>query len=234
MIYLILIRHAETVANAEGRWVGWGDTPLTPAGWAQVQTTAERLAAEVRDGAALYTSPLPRTWETAAAIGRALGLSPVALDDLREINFGEMDGVTLKEMKEQHAELYARWQDKANVNFAWPGGERRADFFQRVAAALDRILAGHTQGTVIVVGHGGTLRAALAYLLPEKMGQWWGYSIKHCALTRLLVEGNEARLLALNDAAHLAPEMTGPTQGKDFEPEGVEGGADDQETQEAR
>jgi|YNPNPStandDraft_1061719.scaffolds.fasta_scaffold01894_4 broad specificity phosphatase PhoE len=218
MTHLILIRHAQTVANAEGRWVGWGDTPLTPEGQAEVQATARRLAAEASDAVALYTSPLPRTWETAAAIGQALGLSPVPLDDLREINFGEMEGVTLEELKEHHTETYLQWRDRENVNFTWPGGERRADFFQRVSAAFDHILARHPQGTVIVVGHGGTLRAALAYLLSGEMSRWWGYSIEHCALTRLLVEGGEARLLALNDTGHLAPQAP-LTTGKDFEPE---------------
>ncbi len=203
-LQLILIRHAETVANVQHRWVGWNDTPLTDRGEAQAETVARRLAAEVTDAVALYTSPLPRARRTAEVIGQALGLKPVPLDDLREINFGDMDGVTLEEMKTHHPDLYERWWDRTDVEFAWPGGERRSDFFRRVSAACDEILSRHREGTVLIVAHGGTLRAMLAHLLPDQMSQWWGYELGHCTLTRLLVEDGRASLLALNDATHLS------------------------------
>lgn len=202
-LQLILIRHAQTVANVEGRWVGWGDTGLTEEGCRQIEATAQRLAAEVADAVVIYTSPLPRARATAEGIGRALGLAPIPLDDLREINFGEMDGVTLEEMKAQHSHLYVRWREKEDAEFTWPGGERRSDFFRRVAAACDEILSRHSQGTLIVVGHAGTIRACLAHLLPDQLSRWWGYPLGHCTLTRLVVEGGVVRLVALNDGSHL-------------------------------
>jgi len=208
-LQLILVRHAQTVANVEGRWVGWGDTGLTDLGREQVEAISRRLAAEVHDGVALYTSPLPRARQTAEGIGRALGLSPIPLDDLREINFGDLDGVTLEEMKTRYPTLYARWRDKDDTAYTWPGGERRSDFFRRVAAVCDDILSRHTRGTVVVVGHSGTLRACLAYLLPEELGRWWSYPLDNCGLTRVVVEVGEARLIVLNDTAHL-PDGSSP------------------------
>ncbi len=204
-LQLILIRHAETVANVQQRWVGWNDTPLTRRGEAQAKAVARRLAAEVTDAVALYTSPLPRARRTAEMIGQALGLYPVPVDGLREINFGEMDGVTLEEMKTHHPDLYERWRDRADGEFAWPGGERRSDFFRRVIAACDDILSRHQQGTVLIVAHSGTLRAMLARLLPEQMSRWWEYELTHCALTRIRMENGRASLLALNDTTHLSP-----------------------------
>lgn len=203
-LQLILIRHAETVANVQRRWVGWNDTPLTEQGEAQAEAVARRLAAEVTDAIALYTSPLPRARRTAEVIGQALGLEPVPLDGLQEINFGDMDGVTLEEMKAQYPALYERWRDRTDTEFAWPGGERRSDFFRRVIATCDDILSRHRRGTVLIVAHGGTLRAMLAYLLPEQMSRWWGYELAHCALTRVSVENGRAFLLALNDTTHLS------------------------------
>jgi len=200
---LLLIRHAETVANAEGRWVGWGDTGLTERGRAQVKATARRIAAEVRDAVAIYTSPLPRARETAGEIGRALGLTPIPMEDLREINFGELDGVTIEEMEARYPDLFARWRDKTDTEYTWPGGEKRADFFRRVAAACDEILSRHTHGSVVVVAHGGTLRSFLAHLLPEQLGRWWTYNLDNCGLTRVAVDGATARLLVLNDTSHL-------------------------------
>lgn len=207
MTQFILVRHGQTVANVEGRWTGWGQTDLTELGRAQVRAVAQRLAAEVRDGVALYTSPLPRALETAEGIGRALGLQPVPVDGLREINFGAMDGITLEEMEAHHPALYENWQDKANSDFTWPGGERRADFFRRVAAACDEILSRHPRGTVIIVGHGGTLRSCLAHLLSAQPGQWWTYRVGNCGVTRVIVEGGTVRLASLNDTAHLPEEQ---------------------------
>ncbi len=204
---LILIRHAETVANVQQRWVGWNDTPLTERGMRQAEAVARRLAEEVTDVAALYTSPLPRAMETAQAIGQALGVSPIPLDGLREIHFGAMDGITLEEMKTHYPDLYARWRDRTDLDFTWPGGERRADFFRRVVAACEEIIAQHHQGMVIIVAHGGTLRAILAYLLPEQMSQWWGYELSHCSVTRIEVEDGRPRLLTLNDKTHLPQEI---------------------------
>ena len=203
---LLLIRHAETVANVEGRWVGWGDTGLTERGRAQVEATARRLAKEVHDGVAIYTSPLPRARETAEGIGRALGIEPIPVEKLREINFGDLDGVTLEEMRTRYPDLYARWRDKTDTEYTWPGGEKRADFFRRVAEACREILSRHDRGTVIVVAHGGTVRACLAHLLPDRLGEWWGYSLDNCGITRLRIEDGAVRLLTLNDTAHL-PEV---------------------------
>lgn len=203
-LQLILIRHAETIANIQGRWMGWNDTPLTEQGAAHAEAVARRLAAEVTDAIALYTSPLPRARRTAEVIGRALGLEPVPLDSLREINFGDMDGVTLEEMRTHYPDLYERWQDRTDMEFTWPGGERRSDFFRRVSATCDDILFRHRQGTVLIVAHRGTLGVMLAYLLPEQMSQWWGYELTHCALTRVSVQNGRASLLALNDATHLS------------------------------
>lgn len=203
-LQLILIRHAETVANVQQRWMGWNDTPLTEQGQAQAAAVARRLAAEGSDTVAIYTSPLPRARRTAEAIGQALGLAPIPLDDLREINFGHIDGVTQEEMKTIYPDLYERWRDRTDIEFTWPGGESRSEFFHRVAMACQDILSRHHQGTILIVAHGGTIRAMLAYLLPEQMSQWWNYELGHCTLTRVRVDNGQASLLTLNDAAHLS------------------------------
>jgi endonuclease-3 len=200
---LILVRHGETVANVEGRWTGLGETELTSQGRAQVEAVAHRLGTEVRDAVAIYTSPLPRAHETARAIGRALGLKPAVVEGLREVDFGHLDGITIEEMRTHHPTIYERWKDRADGDFTWPGGDRRADFFHRVAATCDEIIARHAHGTIVVVGHGGTLRSCLSHLLPEELGAWWTYRIDNCSLTQILLEDGTVQLVALNDTAHL-------------------------------
>lgn len=205
-IRLILVRHGETEANVAGQWTGVLRTELTERGAAQIAAVAQRLADEVHDPAVIYTSPLHRARRTAEGIGQALGQEPVGVEDLREVDFGELDGVTIEEMKSHHPELYAQWKNRGDVDFTWPGGDRRADFFQRVAAACDEILSRHARGTIIVVGHGGTLRSCLSHLLPQELSEWWTYPLSNCAVSEVIVEDGAARLVRLNDKDHLPEE----------------------------
>lgn len=144
MAELIFVRHGQTHGNVAGRWEGWSDDALTPLGRAQAEAVAQRLANENEDEdedefdevAALYTSPLRRALQTARIIGAALGLQPVSEDGFREINFGELNGITLEEMEAHHPALFARWKNRTDTEFQWPGGERRAGFFHRVGECL--------------------------------------------------------------------------------------------------
>lgn len=201
MTELILIRHAQTQANVIGQWEGWSEGTLTPAGHAQAMAIAQRLSGERDRITALYSSPLRRALDTATRIGTVLQVQLEILEDLREINFGELNGITLEEMQSQHPALFARWKDRTDMDFQWPGGERRADFFYRASRACDHILSLHHDGGVVVVTHGGTLRACLAHLLPDLFVQWWGYALDNCSLTRVSVEKELTRLLVLNDQA---------------------------------
>ena len=93
-IRLLLVRHGETEANVARQWTGLIETELTERGRAQIAAVARHLAAELDEPAAIYTSPLKRARRTAEGIGRALDLEPVVVENLREINFGQLDGVT--------------------------------------------------------------------------------------------------------------------------------------------
>lgn len=202
-IRLILVRHGETAANVAGQWTGVLETELTEHGETQIAAVAQRLAAEVGNPVAIYTSPLRRARRTAEGIGAALDLEPQVVEDLREVDFGHLDGVTIEEMKAHHPEIYERWKDRGDASFTWPGGDRRADFFHRVAVACDEILSRHTRGTIIVVGHGGTLRSCLSHLLPQELSEWWTYPLSNCAVSEVTVEHGTARLVRLNDKDHL-------------------------------
>jgi broad specificity phosphatase PhoE len=203
MIELILIRHGQTHTNVAGRWHGWSDQPLTPFGQVQAQATARRLAPERDQIRGLYTSPLRRAAQTADVIGAALGREAIQIEDLKEINFGELEGTSLEEMEHQHPALFARWQDKTDMSFQWPGGERRADFFRRATDACQQILARHSGGKIVAVAHGGTIRACLAHLLPHQLSRWWDYALDNCGLNRVRIEKDKTQLIALNDGTHL-------------------------------
>lgn len=203
MTELLLIRHGQATHNVAGRWEGWSEVPLTPDGQRQAEALARRLAKWLPPVDQIYTSPLPRAWQTAQAIARALKLSPVPSEGLREINFGQVGGHTMDTFRESMPEVYARWQNRADMAFQFPGGEQRQAFFRRVARALDEIVEQHSGEQVALVAHGGTLRAGLAHLFPETMRDWWSYTLDNASLTHVRVEHGTKALLALNDCQHL-------------------------------
>ena len=108
--------------------------------------------------AAVYTSPLARAVETAATIADAQRLVPIQVDDLREIEFGEVEGVEFDALPaELQAELLS---DPMQVRF--PGGETYDELQERICRAIERILADHRDVTVAAITHAGSIRAALA------------------------------------------------------------------------
>jgi len=204
MTELLLVRHGQTDSNLQGRWQGWDGVPLNQQGEWEAALTARRLAQTEEAIAALYASPLRRAWQTAERIGEALNLRPVPHDGLKEMNFGRISGITLEEFQERYSDLHRRWTDKMDLSFAFPGGEQRAQFFQRVGEAIEGIVERHPDQKVSVVAHGGSLRACLVHYLPAEFSQWWTYELGNCSLTRLEVRDGQAKLLVLDDRTHLA------------------------------
>jgi broad specificity phosphatase PhoE len=200
---LFLVRHGQTVGNVQRVWQGWTEGELTSLGVQQAKAAARGLAAYNHTFDALYSSPLRRAWQTAEIVGQALGLSPLAHEGLKEIWFGEIEGVTLEEFAARYPETHRRWSKRNDVSFTWPGGENRAEFQRRARRAIEDIAVQHKGRSVVVVAHGGTLRAILAHLFPIQLGQWWSYSLANCSLTRVWLAPDGPQLLALNDQSHL-------------------------------
>jgi broad specificity phosphatase PhoE len=121
---------------------------------------AGRLAVALADLslAAVYTSPLERASVTAEAVAARHGLAPLVLDDLREIELGEVDGLQFDEYPAELQE--ALLNAPGAVQF--PGGESYEQLRRRVVGALGRIAAQHGGETVVAVSHAGAIRAALA------------------------------------------------------------------------
>ncbi len=157
MTTILLARHGETDWNSERRWQGHTDQPLNDTGRGQ----AAELAALLVDTPirAVYASDLVRARETAEIVAARLGM-PVFVDrELREVDVGEWSGLAHDEIAERFPEGFARWQ--AGLH-GWNGGESYEEMRERVVAALLRIATHHAGETVLVVAHGGTIRACLA------------------------------------------------------------------------
>ncbi len=158
---LYLVRHGESTANAERRFNAY-DTPLSPAGLAQAHRVAERLAAE-GPFHALYTSDLTRTLQTAAVIGARLGLRPVPLPALRELDTGDWKGTLYADLEARHPGALQRWIAAGGFErLPGPDGESVCDVRARLTACLAELAARHAGQRVIAVSHGWALGILLA------------------------------------------------------------------------
>ncbi len=157
MTTIILTRHGETDWNSERRWQGHVDRPLNDTGRAQAAELAASLV-ETPIGA-IYTSDLVRARETAEIVAANLGLPVIVDRELREVDVGEWSGLAHDEIAERFPEGFARWQEGLH---GWDEGESYEAMRERVVAALLRIAARHAGETILVVAHGGTIRACRA------------------------------------------------------------------------
>ena len=159
---LVLVRHAETDAAMQGRCYGTLDVALSAQGRRRAAELGAALAADPLAG--VYSSPLERAVETAAPIAGAQGVEVVTVRDLREVDFGELEGLTFDEIRAGWAELYREWMERpADVRF--PGGESFSDLRDRALPALADSRMRHAGEAVVVVTHGGVVRIALADVL---------------------------------------------------------------------
>jgi 2,3-bisphosphoglycerate-dependent phosphoglycerate mutase len=197
---LYLIRHGETLSNAERRIQGQSDVPLSELGRRQGKAVGEALAAAPLD--AVYSSPLSRALETAQAIAERHRLSVQTDPRLMELSAGVFQGKLLSELGEETAAELKRWLRGGDDEFLIPGGESRRQLTQRGCEAIRAIVrAGHREAAV--VSHGGLMSATLRALLdlPQPLPP---FSLQNGSITKLAVdEQGQFSLAALNDVEHL-------------------------------
>jgi ribonuclease H / adenosylcobalamin/alpha-ribazole phosphatase len=153
-----LLRHGQTEHTPERRYSGRNDLPLSRTGRAEAAAAAERAKALGVD--VVVASPLRRTRETAEIVAGALDLPVVLDEDLVELDFGDLEGLTFDEARAKHPLAARRFLD--DVTVAAPGGESIVDVSNRVARARRRILSQHAGRTVLVVSHVTPIKLLLA------------------------------------------------------------------------
>ena len=156
---LLLVRHAETDPAVRGRC--YGRLEVGPLARRAAAGRGARGGAAEYPLAAVYSSPLSRALDTARAIAPAHGLEPAVDDDLREIDFGELEGLTYEEIEAERPEVFRAWMETP-TSVRFPGGESFADLRGRVLRAVGAIRERHAGEAAAVVAHGGVVRVVLA------------------------------------------------------------------------
>jgi alpha-ribazole phosphatase len=206
MLALWLVRHGQTEFSRENRFCGSIDPPLSDVGLRMAEALGE---AHGKTGwEAIYCSPSQRARQTVAPLAKRAGLEPMLDEGLREISYGDWEGMKHEEAKAKFPDAYAYWaQDTASR--ATPGGETAFMVASRAAPVLERIRREHPQGRVLVVSHKATVRILVCALLGmdvrlfrDRIGQ------PVCALSRFEIKPQgTAMLTMLGDVSHLPPDL---------------------------
>jgi probable phosphoglycerate mutase len=197
---LFALRHGETEWTRERRFSGSRDLPLTREGERQAEALARALAAE--RVVAIYASPLEQTRGTAEVIARAQGLSVTVEPGLREMAFGQWEGLTRDEVEARWPELWALWRT-APERAVPAGGEGLLDVAGRAEKALQQVRDHHPEGTVVVVSHAIVLRLIVLEALglgPERL---WSLDASPAGLTEIEYQPDWTTVHRMNTLAHL-------------------------------
>ena len=198
---LLLARHGESIWNAERRFQGSTDIPLSARGRAQAEALARGLRGyRVR---AAYVSPFRRAVETAELALRGTDVPLVVIDELRELSLGAWEGCTVDEVRARDGDPYVAWI-RTPHDCPPPGGEPLPAVSDRVRAGLERIAAAHPNGDdVLVVAHGGVISVYACHLLGCSFNQLWRLRVDNASLTIV----RPPRLVSLNDTGHLQGDL---------------------------
>ena len=200
MSRLLLVRHGNTELNSAQIFVGHTDVELSAVGYSQVERLRDRLSAEKID--VIYSSDLKRALVTAETIASRHQLEVIACPELREINYGNLDGLTFAEIRRLYpevAELCADW----SLQLKFPDGESVDELKQRVSRFLDRLKQHTPEQTVLIVAHGGPLRLMVCSLLGIDLWHWRQIQLDLASLSIVDTYPEVAVISLLNDASHL-------------------------------
>jgi probable phosphoglycerate mutase len=196
---LLVARHGQTVWHAENRYAGVSDVPLTDEGRRQAHQLGMWAARHPLD--AIWTSTVSRAIETAEPACRALALVPHREHDLRECDFGVVEGRTLAEFAAEHPEKAAAFRADP-VAHPFPDAEDPRAVAARGSDALRRIAAANEGERVLVVAHNTLLRLALCELLSIPLGAYRRVfpQLRNTAVSELRFSdgGKEIALLSFN------------------------------------
>jgi broad specificity phosphatase PhoE len=193
-----LLRHGERDVSRVlvGRMPGVG---LTERGRAEIAAVAERLA-RGDNIAALYSSPLQRTRESAEIVAARLGLPIAFRDDLIELDFGEWTGATFEAIRgDPRWQAWSTQRSLAKI----PGGESMRQVQRRAVEALFEIGERHRDEHVVAVSHGDVIRSALVFALGMPLDFYGRIEVGQGSLSSIRIDQGGIRVLAINERPRL-------------------------------
>jgi broad specificity phosphatase PhoE len=204
---LFIVRHGETPWNAQERLQGHADIDLSENGRQQALAVGKRLADVPFDIA--YASDLARAWHTAEIMLDQRDVPLISNEGLRERFYGVFEGLTLEERQAQFPNEFNASLIK-DLDFAAPGGESARGTLKRMTKVIGEIKERHLDETVLIVGHGGSLRSAIVALMEFPAEATWRFHMFNCSLTVIDTYWDNAVMLTYNETSHLGGPGPGP------------------------
>lgn len=201
---VLLVRHGQTPTTGKllpGRAAG---LHLADAGVQQAERAGERIA-ELKQVDAVYHSPLERAKETAAPIGKAVGIRPKVDRGLLECDFGEWTGAELKALMK-----LPEWRtvQKAPSTFRFPGGESFTEMQVRIVSALDRLRLQHSGGVIVCVSHADPIKAAMAHAVGTHLDLFQRIVISTCSISGITYTTDGPIALTVNSTGGSLRDLT--------------------------
>jgi probable phosphoglycerate mutase len=202
--HIVLVRHGQSQGNAEGRFGGHTDTPLSPRGRVEALRTAQALAAE--PFRAIICSDLARAIETASPLAKLAGLDLQTAEAFRERSVGVMEGLTFEEAAAQHPEQYAALL-RRDFDRVLLSGESYRQTLDRASRKLDELVAQYNGGRIAIYTHTGTICVLALHIMgaldaPDLKPVW--IASRNCGISRFeLRDDGFVRVVAINDTRHL-------------------------------
>jgi alpha-ribazole phosphatase len=197
---LLMVRHGETELNSALRYWGRSDVKLSALGLSQAERLRDRLAFEKID--AIYSSSMVRARVTAEIIASGHRLSITDCQELCEVDFGKLEGLTFEEIKAQYPDVAKLWIERSPA-LEYPGGENRSQFYDRVCGFTSRLGKHQTDEIILIVAHSGVLRTLICRLLGVDLDFRWQMRLDLASLSTVEVYPNMSVLTLLNDVSHL-------------------------------
>lgn len=187
---LTLLRHGRT--GYPGRYIGASDVALSPEGREQIAGLGAIVSGHTTD--TILSSPMLRCRQSSEILFPDHQI--VYDEDLREIDFGRWEGLTFQEIVEKDPERVEQWADWS-LDFCFPEGECIGDFVQRVHGAGERVAASAAEN-VLLIAHGGVIRALLCYFLKLEPSEYLLFQVKKACFASLELYPEGAVLTGLN------------------------------------
>ncbi len=200
MSRLLLVRHGDTQLNSAERYWGDSDVKLSAAGLRQAERLRDRLATEKID--AIYSSNLQRASVTAEIIASRHQLAVTTRAELREINFGKLEGLTFDEINRLYPEVTKLWVERS-LKLKYPGGESLDEFNNRVNKFAGRLKKHSPEETILIVAHSGFLRMLMCQVLGIELQHWRQFRLEFASLSIVEIHPQGAVLSLINDVSHL-------------------------------
>ena len=198
---IIVVRHGETKWNNMHRYQGIMDIELNEKGYEQARKAGEFL--RNREINYLYASDLKRARNTAEIITEHHNIKLNALEGLREMNFGEWEGMNFKEIGRDYHDLFEKWKEDP-TSVSPPGGEMLAEVQERIIDSLEKIISTQKEdNTILVVSHGGAIRIMLAYYLKIPLQYFWRIDIDNASISKMIFFDGAPIIKSVNCTAHL-------------------------------